>query len=66
MHQSRKTETESSLVMLNQAETVETLTNMQTAQSAALVGSSISDWLFNWFFLLICILLMGTAVGVVI
>ncbi len=47
MHQSRKTETESSLVMLNQAETVETLTNMQTAQSAALVGSSISDWLFN-------------------
>ncbi len=36
--------------MLNQAETVETLTNMQTAQSAALVGSSISDWLwlFNW------------------
>ncbi len=48
MHQSRKIDRIKSLVMLNQAETVETLTNMQTAQSAALVGSSISDWL--WLF----------------
>lgn len=45
LYRSRKTETELSLSWLYQAETVETLTNMQTAQSGAKCSISWQQYL---------------------